>query len=58
MVQEIEKYLSKKCHGRKEPTKEECEEVADADNFLGPYEPENGQGAIVTMRSSVALLSR
>ena len=56
-MREIENCLSKKCHGRKEPTKEECEEVAVADSFLPPYEPENRTGAIVTMENSVSLLS-
>ncbi|CAH3192487.1 unnamed protein product, partial [Porites evermanni] len=53
---EFEEYLSKMCHGRAEPTKEECDEVADADTFLSPYIL--GQGARVTMNSSVSLLSR
>lgn len=44
------------CHGRAEPTKEECDEVADADTFLSPYIL--GQGARITMNSSVSLLSR
>ncbi|CAH3040736.1 unnamed protein product [Porites lobata] len=57
MMREIENCLSKKCHGRKEPSKEECEEVAGADSFLPPYEPENRTGAIVTMENSVSLLS-
>ena len=57
MMREIENCLSKKCHGRKQPTKEECEEVAGADSFLPPYEPENRTGAIVTMENSVSLLS-
>lgn len=53
---EFEEYLSKMCHGRAEPTKEECDEVADAATFLSPYIL--GQGARVTMNSSVSLLSR
>ena len=53
---EFEEYLSKMCHGRAEPTKEECDEVADADTFLSPYIL--GQGARVTMNSSVSLLPR
>ena len=57
-MREIEKFLSTKCHGRAEPTMEECDEVADADTFLPPYIPPNGQGARVTMNSSVSLLAR
>ncbi|XP_073247902.1 endoribonuclease Dicer-like isoform X3 [Porites lutea] len=57
-MRDIEDILSEKCHGREEPTNEECDEVADADTFLPPYKPENGQGARVTMSSSVSLLTR
>ena len=57
-MRDIEDILSEKCHGREEPTTEECDEVADADTFLPPYKPENGQGARVTMSSSVSLLTR
>ncbi|XP_068760261.1 endoribonuclease Dicer-like isoform X2 [Montipora capricornis] len=53
----IEDFLSELCRNRSEPTEEECHEAADTD-FLPPYKPENGQGARVTMSSSVSLLSR
>ena len=57
VMRAIEEYLSQMCHDRSEPTQEECEEAADTD-LLPPYKPENGQGARVTMSSSVSLLSR
>ena len=58
MMRGIEDFLSEMCHDRAEPTKEECDDAADADTYLVPYKPENGRGARVTMSSSVALLSR
>lgn len=57
IMHDIEDYLSEMCHDRTEPTEEECDEAADTD-LLPAYIPENGQGARLTMSSSVPLLSR
>ena len=56
-MQEIENVLSEMCHDRDEPTEEECDEAADTD-FLPPFQPPNGEGARLTMSSSISLLSR
>ena len=56
-MQDVENRLSDMCHDREEPTEEECDEAADTD-FLPPYLPGNGEGARLTMSSSVSLLAR
>ncbi|PFX27170.1 Endoribonuclease Dicer [Stylophora pistillata] len=56
MLRAIEEILLERCHGRLEPTEEECNESVDTDP-LPPYIPRNGKGARVTMSSSVSLLS-
>lgn len=57
LMQDVENRLSDMCHDRDEPTEEECDEAADTD-FLPPYLPGNGEGARLTMSSSVSLLAR
>ena len=51
----IEHSLLERCHNRKEPTEEECDQAADADESLPPYETKNG--ARVTLSSSLSLLA-
>ena len=54
-MQTIERSLLERCHNRKEPTEEECDQAAEADQLLPPYQTKNG--ARVTMSSSLDLLS-
>ena len=54
-MQAIERSLLERCHNRKEPTEEECDQAAEADQLLPPYRTKNG--ARVTMSSSLDLLS-
>ncbi|XP_068738102.1 endoribonuclease Dicer-like [Montipora capricornis] len=54
-MQAIERSLLERCHNRKEPTEEECDQAAEADQLLPPYQTKNG--ARVTMSSSLDLLS-
>ncbi|XP_015776860.1 PREDICTED: endoribonuclease Dicer-like [Acropora digitifera] len=56
-MQQIENVLSEMCRDRDEPTEEECDEAADT-HFLPPFQPPNGEGARLTMSSSISLLSR
>ena len=57
MLREIENTLLRMCHGRPEPTAEECNEAVDTD-FLPAYIPLKGEGARVTMSTSISLLSK
>jgi len=57
MLRETEKILLRMCHDRIEPTEEECSEAVDTD-YLPAYIPLKGEGARVTMSSSISLLSR
>ena len=52
----IERSLLERCHDRKEPTEDECDQAADADQLLPPYETKTG--ARVTMNGSLSLLAR
>ena len=57
MLREIENTLLRMCHDRTEPTDEECNEAVDTD-FLPAYIPLKGEGARVTMSTSISLLSK
>ena len=57
MLREIENALLRMCHNRTEPTDEECNKAVDRD-VLPAYITLKGEGAQVTMRSSMSVLSK